>query len=319
MEEQQHFFTISPQVLFPDQSRDFEIYTRRGDRFFLYCGRNEPFTQTHRDILRESAGGKVYIQAPDADWFRHYAQQRLGSVLMDESLPLPERARAFYDTSLDVARQVFTSKLPDGLPRDLVNRVAELVNLCLNFLTTPDGLKSIGGLMTHDYDTYGHSINVFVLSATLLMSTGCYRQDELLDYGIGAMLHDIGKTTIPRRILNKPGKLNKAEMDRVRLHPREGHLLCLSAGLSQYAHDMILYHHEQLDGKGYPEGLRGSAIPSHVRAVTIVDIYDALTSRRPYAPPLAPFDALSLMRREFQGKIDPDLFEKLVRILGGML
>jgi HD-GYP domain-containing protein (c-di-GMP phosphodiesterase class II) len=173
--------------------------------------------------------------------------------------------------------------------------------------------------MSHDYETYSHSVNVFVLSATLLMATGCYRRDELLDYGIGAVLHDIGKVDIPGRILNKPGKLNPKEMNRIRRHPEVGHQICLPAGLSQYVHDVILYHHEKLDGSGYPKGLTAKMIGSHVRAVTMVDIYDALTSKRPYAPSLAPFDALSLMRREFQGKIDPDLFELFVKILGGML
>jgi HD-GYP domain-containing protein (c-di-GMP phosphodiesterase class II) len=136
---------------------------------------------------------------------------------------------------------------------------------------------------------------------------------------MGALLHDIGKTLIPKGILLKPDRLTEEEFAEVKKHPLSGVTFCTNASLSQEAYNIILYHHEKLDGSGYPSRLRGDRIPDYVRAVTIADIYDALISNRAYADAMKPFEALRLMQEEFlkTEQIDSDLFKRFVSILAG--
>lgn len=319
MEQEPQYFPISPMILFPSQSRDFSLYTKRGSHYRLYCYKDDPFTSEHKELLIERNIAHVYVRAPSRDWFRQYAQTHLGAVLQNPEVPLKERTKAFFDTSLSVVRKTFSQKLPSGMDPAAIEKIENLVKEALNFLSREETLRSLGALMSHDYDTYSHSVNVFVLSACILQTFDQFDDDDLLRVGVGAILHDIGKTELPSSIINKPGKLTAEEYSIVREHPMVGHQLCARAPLHQQSRDVILYHHEKIDGTGYPTGIRGDQIPEYVRAVTIVDIYDALTSRRPYAPPLSPFDALQLMRREFDGKIDPVFYERFVRLLSLML
>lgn len=315
MEQEPQYQPISPGLLFPSTSRDFSLFTKRGNQFKVYCYKDDPFTQEHKDILAENGLGQVYVQAPDKGWFKSYAQNQLGSVLQNHDIPLAERSRAFYDASLGVVKDAIASKLPGGIDPAMADKIRLLVEESLVFLSREETLRSLGALMAHDFETYSHSVNVFVLSSALLQAYNRYNHDDLVQVGVGAMLHDIGKTELDAEIINQPGGLSSEQMEQVRCHPLAGCQLCAGAELGQACNDVILYHHEKLDGTGYPCGLVHSQIPLYVRAVTIVDIYDALTSRRPYAPPLAPFDALNLMRREFEGKIDPVLYERFVKLL----
>lgn len=315
MEQEPQYLPISPLILFPSMSRDFSLFTKRGDSYCLYCRKDEPFTKEHKDILHERGVNQVYVDVPGQDWFKNYAQSELGRILQNPKIPLAERGSAFYSTSLAVVQKTFTSKMPDGLDPYMIEGIRQLVHDSLTFLSREETLRTLGQLMSHDFDTYAHSVNVFVLSSAILRGLGGFDTEKLVRIGVGAILHDIGKTELPESILNKPGPLTAEEFRQVRCHPLMGHQMCSGADLSQESHEVILYHHEKMDGSGYPRGLKANQIPFFVRAVTIVDIYDALTSKRPYAAPLAPFDALNLMRREFDGKIDPEMYERFVKLL----
>ena len=99
--------------------------------------------------------------------------------------------------------------------------------------------------------------------------------------------------------------------------PALGARLCRPLALSRLALECILLHHEKLNGLGYPRGLSGDAIPVHARAVSLADVYDALTSRRVYADAVPPFEALRIMRHEMAGSFDLELYKRFVMLLGG--
>jgi putative two-component system response regulator len=172
-------------------------------------------------------------------------------------------------------------------------------------------------LEAKDRYTRGHSQRVGDLARAFALQLG--ESEEFAERArIAGLLHDIGKIAVPESLLNKRGPLTREEFMRVIDHPVIGEemvrpLMTLSAILK-----MIRHHHERYDGRGYPDGLRGEAIPFEVRLLSIVDAYDALTSHRAYRPaPLTHAAAIETLRREAAGgKWDPAMVERFTQWLG---
>jgi HD-GYP domain-containing protein (c-di-GMP phosphodiesterase class II) len=142
------------------------------------------------------------------------------------------------------------------------------------------------------------------------------RVDELREFALGCLLHDIGKTGISDWILNKPGKLDEQEFDEVKKHPQLGVEL-MKDSVSDLALDVILHHHERYDGTGYPEGLVGKQISDNAKIASIADVYDALTTNRPYSDARKPFNAVLLMKEQMVGHFEQEKFIKFIYMLSG--
>jgi putative two-component system response regulator len=131
------------------------------------------------------------------------------------------------------------------------------------------------------------------------------------------VVHDIGKVAIPDSILLKPGKLTKAERRIVEQHPIVGEEICAPLKSFQPVLPIIRHHHEKLNGTGYPDGLKGDHIPLTARILQIVDVYDALITKRPYKPAMSQDKALTLLRHEVKrGWWDSDVFAYFERLIG---
>lgn len=154
--------------------------------------------------------------------------------------------------------------------------------------------------------TKGHCQRVADYACRLATWAGL-PQRELVWFRMGALLHDVGKTSIPAAILRKSGRLSEAEMLLVQQHPILGEKLISSVEFPWNIREMIRSHHERWDGKGYPDGLCGSSIPFTARILRFADVFDALTTSRPYRAALLPEDALQVMRADCGG-FDPSLF-----------
>ena len=122
----------------------------------------------------------------------------------------------------------------------------------------------------------------------------------------GAILHDVGKIGIRESILLKKGSLSKEKFDEVKIHPILGERICLPLRVKPIS-EVVRYHHERYDGKGYPDGLTGERIPLFARIMALADSYDALTSERPYRKRLPPEEALNELRRQAGKQFDPYL------------
>jgi putative nucleotidyltransferase with HDIG domain len=166
----------------------------------------------------------------------------------------------------------------------------------------------------YDDATYQHCMLVSGLAAAFAESLRLALADQTY-LVTSALLHDIGKAKIPLAILNKPGALTPDEFTIVRTHAKIGYdLLREQGGYEARLLDVVLHHHELLDGSGYPDGLVGSKIADPVRLVTICDIYAALIERRPYRPPMKPVRAFGILQ-EMEGKLEGALvkaFEPVV-------
>lgn len=189
--------------------------------------------------------------------------------------------------------------------------IGEIVTLILK---DPDTTFYLLNITNHDFSTYTHSVNVGILGVAL--SKSLFKemtQQTIKTLGVGFFLHDLGKTMVDQAIITKPGKLTEEEMRQVRLHPGYGYrILVETKQITEASRLIVLQHHERADGTGYPKGLRNDEIHIYGRLCAIADVYDALTSERPYKKKMAPFEALQLMKEEMIGHFTPDLFERFV-------
>ncbi len=183
-----------------------------------------------------------------------------------------------------------------------------------DFSTTQD---IISELSVHDFYTFDHSVNVSIYSISLYkVLNPDATQVELLTVGLAGLLHDVGKIKISNKIINKPDVLTAEEMAEIKKHPIYG--LDIFEKNSCHFHGefdlvpikkAIYQHHENYNGTGYPNKLKGTEISYVARIVTIVDFYDAITTKRSYSNPLKTEDAVQLMSKSVGKKIDPELFE----------
>jgi putative two-component system response regulator len=201
---------------------------------------------------------------------------------------------------------------------ELLARVRSLLRLKLYHedLVGHEGvvLSLSAAIEAKDPYTRGHSQRVGELSMRLAREL---RQDALFVERMrtAGLLHDIGKVAIPQSLLNKPDRLTPEEFARVMTHPVVGWEICKRLRTAQPILDCILYHHERYDGRGYPEGLSGHAIPFQARVLAVADALDALTSERAYRHRLTIDGAVELLARETDaGKWDPSVFQALTAL-----
>lgn len=178
----------------------------------------------------------------------------------------------------------------------------------------PAALISVARLKTHDDYTYLHSVAV---SALMLALARQLKLDERLVRiaGIGGLMHDLGKALMPLEILNKPGRLTDEEFAIMKQHSGAGAQALQEGGCEPDVVDIVLHHHERMDGRGYPHGLREDEISLLARMGAVCDVYDAVTSVRPYKRPWDPAMAMREMAR-WDGHFDTRVFNAFVKSVG---
>jgi putative nucleotidyltransferase with HDIG domain len=166
-----------------------------------------------------------------------------------------------------------------------------------------------------DIYTYGHSARVSKLGRQIAEHMGL-SEEERERIKLAGLLHDIGKIGIPESILTKPAKLTDEEWEYVRSHPQIGESIIRQMGSDRLAEvqRLVRHHHERTDGSGYPDGLRGEAIPLGARILGVADAYDAMTSNRPYRTPFTAEAAVAELHRNAGRQFDRRAVEALVAI-----
>ncbi|BCV34820.1 MULTISPECIES: HD-GYP domain-containing protein [Shewanella] len=189
-------------------------------------------------------------------------------------------------------------------------------NMIESVMLDSDAMKCISALRSKDAYLLEHSVNV----AFLLITFGKYLKldrEMLRQLAIGGILHDIGKIKVDNKILHKPGKLTPEEFEHMKLHQVYAiEIMEQAKGLSQVSKDVCLMHHEKLDGRGYPRGLTGDALPLHGRMSCIVDIYDALTATRCYKEAMSPAAAFKILLSLTPFHLDESLVYEFIRCIG---
>lgn len=194
--------------------------------------------------------------------------------------------------------------------KELVEEISESV------LRQPHALISLARLKNADEYTYMHSVAVCALMIALARQLGL-DEEMVRESGLAGLLHDLGKMGIPNKILNKPGKLTDEEFTTIKSHPEIGaNILMGNPLISPMVLDVVLHHHEKMDGSGYPHKLSGDKISLLAKMGAVCDVYDAITSTRPYKKGWSPAESIRKMAEWSKGHFDESIFQAFVKTVG---
>ena len=291
------------------------FHRRRSGGYLLYAARGALFEQRVKDRLLAYGVEYLYIHSEDVPLYFNYVRETLTSLVRDPFTPSRKKAEAVHSTCKDIMRRVF-----DDPRASFISQAHEVITPTVDLIVADDyAARCLIRLTAYDHSTYVHSTNVGIfgiaLARILFHSEGGHDMNRL---GAGFFLHDLGKCQIPLEILNKPGPLTAEERQVVNRHPEDGCRLLESGGfLTEEARILTLQHHERDDRQGYPNGLGREDIHPYARICRLADVYEALTSQRPYHRPLTTFQALKFMKEKVVSDMDQELLRHFIRLFRG--
>ncbi len=276
----------------PGMSFMYPLYSERGDKIL---DERVPLSEETIARIRELHGNIVYYT----------------SAVRKSTIP-GYRIKIAYNTSRDILAEIAKS---EKLSRTSLRTAESLVEGIISDLSSSeiDTVDLLKDFRSYDDYLHTHSVNVGILTAVFARTLGSFNSDELRDITLGAFLHDIGQGRIDHRLLEKEGKLDTAEMQKVKRHPQLGYEMLKGLERTKVVVlQSVLFHHEKFDNNGYYE-LPYENLPSYPKIISICDTYDALTSKRPYRK--EPLGAVAAMKAIFNSggtRFDEELAESFV-------
>jgi putative nucleotidyltransferase with HDIG domain len=291
---------------------DLYMYNRERGNYVLFSSRSHRFTDVKRADLIAHRTHVLFITGSDVKAYNTYIENNLDQIIENPLLKKEEKANIVYQTARNVMESVMTN--PEA--GESITRSEKFVSNTIRYiLTEKDYFFDIIRLTSHDYYTYTHSVNVCIYSLALARRIGTHSPFQLSLIGAGALLHDIGKSVIPKEILLKKEKLTDEEWQTIQTHSARGvDLLKTHKDIHSEILSIVHFHHEKLDGSGYPCGLKDADISENVRITTIADIFDAINTNRPYKSGVDTFHTLEIMNEQFSGKIDRSLLKEFIQL-----
>ncbi|MBU3951700.1 MAG: HD domain-containing protein [Proteobacteria bacterium] len=305
------FIAIDPVSINPGYLLDFSLFDRylhkKGQyrfRCLLLDSRSIP-KERLMELLR--SWDQVYIHKNQNQNYTEYVKNNLEFILNHGEIDVRKKTQTLTTLSTQVINESFAANFASKEDCiQVVQNIEKLISQAMEFISDIESLKGIADLIGHDYQTHTHSIKVGWLTATFInankelfgVKTKSQLRDIMIQATVAGFLHDIGKIKIPRHVINKEGKLSNIEYVLIQSHTAYSTSLLFETQLPRSSMQTILYHHENEDGSGYPCGLSGDQIPLIAKICHIADVFDALTSKRPYKPARTPYEALKIMAGE---------------------
>lgn len=330
-----HKYTaVKPNILVVGSVINFDCYIKRFADYVIIIEAGTLITPELAHLINQNQD--IYISVHDMEKVKIYKTQfaedehsdevnKIRSVAevipsililkeeLKQSKSLEEKITKAYQRTVELMEAVFNEK-NEILP---LNALLVATEILVHYLYSEDKniMPIVLQLMPHEYSTHHHSTNVAIFSIILAKTLGLPKAD-LLDVAYAGLLHDIGKIRIDRFILLKPASLEDDEYDRIKRHSEFGLEILQKNGITnQKILDGVRFHHEKLDGSGYPEKLRGVRIPKFARIIGMCDVFDALTTRRTYRSNYSSYEALMLIKQEMAEQFDVRYTDTFIRLL----
>ena len=288
---------------------DFDLYLSVDSHLILYAGKGYKwYRQELTDLLRQ--GYSFFHVEPKeskkADMYRRVSE--IPSV--DADLEPKKRIQVIENIGARFTECLYEGELTAACVSK-AKTIAESVEACVS--EDISCVKELSGLAQKDSYTYFHSIRVATYAVAIAIELGISKDVHLQEIALGGILHDVGKKDVGLEIINKRGALTDSEWEKMKQHPALGHQSLKDTPLNLVPQEIILHHHEKIDGSGYPHGIGKSELLAEVQIACLADIFDALTSVRSYQQKRNRYEALDFIKHRLVGsKIDPQIFKALV-------
>ncbi|MEZ4485701.1 MAG: HD domain-containing phosphohydrolase [Syntrophotaleaceae bacterium] len=274
------FLPVALATLQFERAAPCDLYRRIQDGHYVFFARKGVlFDLAMRDRVIASGTDLLYIREEESALYRAYLKETLVSIVSDPAVSSDKKAEAVHSACLQTLQRAF-----DEPRAAFLGQACEVLEPTVDLIISDDqATKHLIRLTTYDHSTYVHSTNVGIFSTLLRGSCLATIASTTCSAWRRVFLHDLGKCNIPIDILNKPGLLSDEERDIVRRHVNDGYDMVENSGsMTDEARTIILQHHERDDGMGYPNKRRAEEIHPMPGICRLADIYEALTSDRPY-------------------------------------
>ena len=294
---------IDKEIVLSESSVAFNLYIEKEDTktITLLKEGNESFSPG--DMCKINNGSSLYVKTEEILKYAHLYDLDTSDQNFSHS------AKDLYLNASTILDNIFSTNTVTN-EYQLATKMTKTI---IKFIS--DKAFSLHNTMQYaskSYYTHTHSINVSIYALCLGKFLGM-EHEELQDLGIAALLHDLGKRDIDNKLLYKEGSLTEDEFRIVKMHSVIGYNWARKLGIhNRRILDGIRYHHEKLDGSGYPYGLRGNDIPKSAKIIGICDIFDALTSKRSYQEKISSFEAFKLMKKKMNVHIDMHILDNMI-------
>jgi HD-GYP domain-containing protein (c-di-GMP phosphodiesterase class II) len=312
------YFIIPSSSICPNLILDFDLFRRElvdgKNQYSLAFGERFPAITTESlKELNEKGIKNFFVPMSGSDNFCQYLSRNLDRIVQNPDIAEREKARVlFYSAKLYVRKWFEHSKIGPALKSS-----REVVEQIVRYVLADD--RSFYNFFDIDGDStylFSHSLNVAIYGIAILNAMGKVRTEMTEAYTYGALMHDVGMREVPEAIIEKPAILTPEEYRLIRKHPSIGARLASEAGGLPGPGDIVVkQHHERLNGKGYPWGLRSDDIHPLARVCAVVDVFDALTSIRSYRRPVTSFDAFRMMKTDGVDEFDQKVLETFIRLM----
>ena len=293
--------TLSPQALL-----GVDIYLKSSQESVpvLFYSSDELPDLSRLEPYVNQGVNKLFIDSSDRAKYQSYLRENWRDLISDDSMPITNRVAVMSEVMRDVLSEEFVS----GDTESIVLASQQLgFGTCDLVSDNPVVARQLYNVLHHDYATFTHCTNVSLYAVVLARALG-YRGEELTQIAIGGLIHDLGKLQIDERILTKPGRLDEFEFREIQKHPITGYVEICNRDDINFGQAMMAYqHHERLNGQGYPVGIRGDEIHPWAKICAVVDVYEALTSHRPYRLPMSHKTALSVLDKGDGTEFDSEI------------
>lgn len=307
---------VHPGILLPGTFPPFDLFVRAGqeDALQMLLEADQPVYASLQRQLQQMEADQVYLRASDREACLDYVEEHLEAIRGAAGVPARQLAQWIYHLCCRAVGHL----LEEPASHERHQRVAELVERLSNAILANPGVEwRMLECAPLKHCTDSHSVNVSVLLVSFAHRVRGIDDPALIrQIAQGGVLHDLGKTQVPPGVLRKPGRLSREEFAQVKLHPERGlGLVPKDVRHGTVARHVIGQHHEDVCGSGYPEGRTGESIHAFARIARIADVFDALTSNRPYSAAMTSYDALNHMVVKMRRKLDVGILRRFIRHL----
>ncbi len=304
---------ISVKVLEVGYTYGYSIYYQKVDlSYAIIINRGDKFTSTIKEQIEQQNIVDLYVLEKDHDKYEKDTQVYLKKIIKDDNVSVSLKSEILHEMAADVINDL----LEGSINTQKIEQANEVVNDTVNLLLDdPKAINAMLKVTSHDYYTYTHSVNV----STYALGFGSYLnlgKEQLHMLGMAGIMHDLGKRKVPSEIINKNGKLTDEEFKVIKNHPTYGVEILKELGeTNQVLLNIIEQHHEKINGKGYPYGLKDKEIHPFAQIMTIADIFDALTTKRSYKDAMKSFEAFNIMHNHMKQELNSKLLKKFMHFM----